>query len=191
VAKRDDADKRRIVIVGYADGAPAALLATSKTKEIDGLVTIGASAARGDEVLLAQQQRVLDALNLPPQERQARIDLQRRIHAAVTGEGGWEGIPPQVRRQADTPWFRSALQFDPSQVMPKIKKPLLIVHAEQDANVPAEEASRLAALANARKKMPPSDVVRVPAVTHTLAAAGEKSISARVVSAIADWVKKL
>jgi len=47
------------------------------------------------------------------------------------------------------------------------------------------------ALANARKKMPPSDVVRVPAVTHTLAAAGEKSISARVVSAIADWVKKL
>jgi uncharacterized protein len=190
-AKRDDADKRRIVLVGYADGAPSAMLAASKVKEIDGLVTIGASSARGADVLLAQQQHVLDALNLPPEERQARIDLQRRIHAAVIGEGSWDGIPAPVRRQADTPWFRSALLFDPSQVMPKIKKPLLIVHAEQDANVPADEASRLAALANARKKMPPSDVVRVPGITQALVAGGEKSISEKVVSAIAEWVKKL
>jgi len=191
VAKRDDADKRRIVIAGYADGVPAALLAASKTKEIDGLVTIGAAASRGAEATLEQQQRVLDGLNLPPEERQARIDLQRKIQAAVTGEGTWDGIPAPVRRQADTPMFRSMLLFDPALVMPKIKQPIMIVHAEQDANVPAAEAARLAALANARKKMPPSDVLRVPAVTHALAAAGEKSITDKVISAVADWVKKL
>jgi uncharacterized protein len=191
VAKRDDADKRRIVIVGYGDGAPSALLGASKTKEIDGLVTIGAAGTRGAEATLEQQQRVLDALNLPAQERQARIDLQRKIQAAVTGEGSWEGIPVPVRRQADTPWFRSMLLFDPSQVIAKIKQPIMIVHAEEDASVAPAEAARLAALANARKKMPASEVLRVPGVTHALTATGEKRISDKVISAIADWVKKL
>lgn len=190
-AKRHDADKNRIVVVGYADGAPAALLAASRTKEIDGVVTIGAAGSRGSDVILQQQQRVLDALNLPAEERQARIDLQRRIQAAVTGAGPWEGIPPAMRRQADTPWFRSVLQFDPAQVVPKIRQPILILQAEQDANVSADEAQRLAALANARKKAPPSEVVRIPGITQTLAAPREKNVSAAVASAIADWVKKL
>jgi fermentation-respiration switch protein FrsA (DUF1100 family) len=167
------------------------MLAASRVKEIDGLVTIDAAASPGAELLLAQQGRVLDALNLPAEERQKRIDLQQKIHAAVTTGGSWEGIPPVMRRQADTPWFRSVLQFDPAQVMAKIKQPILIVHAEMDANIPPDEADRLAALADARKKTPPAQVVRIPGITQSLAPPNEKQISATVVSTIAEWVKKL
>ena len=191
LAKRNDVDKKRIVVAGYGDGAAAAMIAASRHKEIDGVVTIGGAGTRGADLVLEQQQRVLDALKLPPEERQHRIELQKKIQAAVVSGTGWEGVPPQMRRQADTPWFRSVLAFDPAQVMTRVKQPILIVHGEADPNIPATEADRLLALAKERKKAAPPEILKVPGATNTLAAPGEKTINPAFVTAIADWVKKL
>ena len=191
LAKRNDVDKKRIVVAGYGDGAAAALIAASRHKEIDGVITIGAAGSRGADLILEQQRHVLDALKLPPDERQSRIDMQQKIQAAVISGRGWEGIPEAMRRQADTPWFKSVLTFDPAQIVPRVKQPILILHGELDPNIPPSEADRLAAIASARKKTAPPEVVKVPGVTHTLAAPGDKTVSAAVVSAIAEWLKKL
>jgi pimeloyl-ACP methyl ester carboxylesterase len=191
LGRRNDVDKRRIVVLGYGDGAAAALLASAREKDIDGVITVNAAGTRGAELILEQQRRVLDALQLTPEERQARIDLQRRIQAAATGAGSWEGVPPAMRRQADTPWFRSVLQFDPAQVVPKIRQPMLVLHAELDPSIPVSEADRLAALARARKKSPPTEFVRIPGVTQALAEPNDKNVSAKVAIAIAEWLKKL
>jgi len=191
VSKRDDVDRERIVVAGYGDGAAAALLAASRSKDIDGVATIDAAGTKGADLILEQQQRLLTGLNLAPEERQARIDLQKKIQAAVVGAGSWEGVPDAMRRQADTPWFRSVLQFDPSLVVPKIKQPMLIVHAELDTNVPPTEADRLAALAQARKKAGAVQTARIPGINHSLTEPNGKTISAKVGATIAEWVKKL
>lgn len=191
VSKRDDVDKERIVVAGYGDGAAAALLAASRSKDIDAVVTIDAAGTKGADLILEQQQRLLTGLNLTAEERQARIELQKKIQAAVVGAGSWEGVPDAMRRQADTPWFRSVLQFDPSLVVPKIKQPILILHAELDTNVPPTEADRLAELANARKKAGAVQTTRIPGVTQALTEPNAKTISAKVGSTIAEWVKKL
>ena len=191
VAKRDDVDKRHIVVAGYGDGAAAAMLAGSRGSEIDGIITIDGAGTRGADLILERQQRVLDGLNLPPAERQTRIELQQKIQAAVTGTGTWAGVPEAMRRQADTPWFRSVLLFDPAAVMPKIKLPILILHAEQNAVIPASEADRLGALAKARKKDPGTVITRIPGITQTLAAPDAKTVSPAVATAIAEWIKKL
>ena len=191
VSKKDGVDKERIVVAGYGDGAAAALLAASRSKDIDALVTIDAAGTKGADMILEQQQRLLTGLNLSAEERQARIDLQKKIQAAVVGGGSWEGVPDAMRRQADTPWFRSLLQFDPAQVVPKIRQPMLIVHAELDNNIPPTEADRLAELANARKKAGPVQTARIPGITQALTEPDAKSISAKVASTIAEWVKKL
>ena len=191
LTRRDDVDKKHIVVAGYGDGAAAALIAASRNKEIDGVITIDAAGSRGADLILEQQQRVLDALKLPADERQRRIDLQKKIQDAVIAGTGWEGVPDAMRRQAETPWFKSVLTFDPAQVVPRVKQPILILHAELDPNVPPGEADRLAALATARKKTAPPQVVKIPGVAHTLAAAGETQISPAVVMAIGEWLKKL
>jgi pimeloyl-ACP methyl ester carboxylesterase len=191
LAKRKDVDKKRIVVAGYGDGAATALIAAGRHKEIDGVITIGAAGSRGADLILEQQQQVLDALKLPPEERQRRIDLQKKIQAAVISGTGWDGIPQAMRRQADTPWFRSVLTFDPAQTMARVKQPILIMHGELDPNIPPTEADRLAALASARKKSAPPQVVKVPGVTNTLAAPGEKAIAPEVLRAIDEWLKKL
>jgi uncharacterized protein len=184
LSKRDDIDKQRIVLAGRGDGGAVALLAAARDKAIDGVVTLDAGGSPGSDLILAQQQRVLDGLKLAPADRQARIDLQKKIQAAVISGTGWQGVPEVMRRQADTPWFKSVLTFDPAQILPKVKQPLLIVHGDLDPNVPPAEADRLAELARARKKIPPAEVVHIADADHKLA-------SPRVAAAIAEWIKKL
>lgn len=184
LAKRDDVDKRRIVVAGRGDGGAVALIAASRDKAIDALVTLNAGGSAGSDLILAQQQRVLDGLKLPPADRQARIDLQKKIQAAVISGTGWQGVPDVMRKQADTPWFKSVLTYDPAQIVPKVKQPLLIVQGDLDLNVPPAEADRLAELARTRKKVLPPEVVHVPD-------ADQKLVSPKVAAAIAEWIKKL
>jgi len=191
LADRDDVDKRRIVIVGHMDGAPVALLAAAATKQIDGVVTIDAASTTGADLILLQQQEALDALKLTAEDRQARVELQKKIQAAVVGGGSWEGVPEAMRRQADTPWFKSVLTYDPAKVLPKTRQPMLVLHADLDETVPAGEADRLVALAKTRKKAGPAEVVHIAGVGHTLASPGSGEISAKVADAIAAWIKKL
>jgi pimeloyl-ACP methyl ester carboxylesterase len=191
LADRDDVDKRHIVVIGHLDGGPVALLAAAGNKEIDGVITIDAAGTNGAELILLQQQKLLDELHLSDADRQARIDLQKKIQAAVVNGTGWEGIPAAMRRQADTPWFKSVLTYDPAKVLPKTRQPILILHGDLDPTVPASEADRLAALARARKKAGPAEVVHLAGVGNTLAAAGSPQVSTKAIDAIVDWIRKL
>lgn len=191
LARRDDVDKRRLVIAGHLDGGPVALLAAAANDDIDGIVTIGAAGASGADLFLMQQQKLLDDLHLPAADRQARIDLQRKIQTAVVTGSGWDGVPPAMRKQADTPWFKSVLTFEPAAVMTKIKQPMLILHGDLDPNVPASEADKLGELAKARKKAPPTDVIHLTDLTHALAPAGATAVSPKAADAIVAWIKKL
>ena len=191
LAKRDDVDKRRIVVAGYGEGGSVALLAASRNKEIDGLVTLDAPGSPGADLILQQQERLLDRLELTPEERQKRVETQKKIIAAVQSGRGWDGIADTVRRQADTPLFKSVLSFDPAVVVAKLKQPILIVQGDLDARIPAAEADRLAEAAKARKKIAPPEVIHLPDVGQTLAPQGSKAITPRIAEAIAEWIKKI
>jgi dipeptidyl aminopeptidase/acylaminoacyl peptidase len=100
-------------------------------------------------------------------------------------------VPEPLRRQADTAWFKSVLTYNPALVLQKVRQPLLIVHGDLDANVPASEADLLGESAKARKKAAPATVVHVPDVNQTLADPNTRVISDKVVSAVVDWIKKV
>jgi uncharacterized protein len=201
LSRRDDVAERRLTVVGYGDGGPIALQAAAREKKVASLVLIAAAGVRGADLVLEQQQRELERLKLPEAERAARIDLQKRIHAAVIEGQGWDALPAEVRRPADTPWFRSVLLFDPAEVMPRVKQPMLIVHGELDTEIPPPHADKLGELARNRKKdAGPADVVRVPGVNHLLVRATtgdaqeypvlpEKSVSPEIAAAIVRWLK--
>lgn len=191
LAGRDDVDKHKVVIVGHMDGGPVALIAAAAMKDIDGIVTIGAAGKSGADLILLQQQKLLDEMKLSEADRQARIDLQKKIQIAVVNGTGWEGIPEPMRRQADTPWFRSVLTYEPAAVLAKTRQPMLVLHGDLDPNVPPGEADHLGELAKGRKKAGPTAVVHIADVGRTLAPAGSDQISPRAVDAIAQWIQKL
>ena len=199
--KRPDVDSKRIAVVGHGEGGWIALLAASRDKNIDAVVTVDAPASTGAELVLEQQQHALDVANATPAERDAKVALQKKIEAAVMSGKGWDGVPPEMRRQADTPWFQSLLLFNPAKVIEKVRQPLLVVHAELDMQVPVAHADRLVGLARKESRTKSVDEVIVRGVNHLLVPAktGEvseyatltdRTISADATTAIAAWLKK-
>ena len=202
--KRKDVDPDRIVLFGHSEGGLIALQAASRDEDLAGVIMAAAPSGTGGELILEQQQYLLGKMNLPDAERATRIDLQKRIQAAVLGQGTWDDIPDPLKRQANTPWFQSFLTFTPATVLPKVKQPLLILQGTIDRQVPAHHAERLAELARARKKVPADAVqlVTLDGVNHLLVAAktGEldeypslsgKALDARVATATIDWLAKV
>jgi pimeloyl-ACP methyl ester carboxylesterase len=200
--KRDDVDDRRITVGGYSEGGVIGMIAASKEKKIRSLVLMNTVGTTGADLVLEQQQRALDRLKLTDAEKAQKVDLQKQIQAAVVSGQGWESLPEDIRKQAESPWFRSVLMFDPAPVMKDVKQPILIVQGDLDAQVPPHHADKLAELARARKKDAGAvEVVHLPGLNHLLvpATTGEveeypqlpdKAISPNVATTIAEWLKK-
>ncbi|MEP6914034.1 MAG: alpha/beta fold hydrolase [Acidobacteriota bacterium] len=201
LAKREDIESAHISVAGHSEGGAVAMLAAAREKKIASLVLVAAPGSSGADLVLEQQRHMLDIMKVSDEERQLKIALQKKIQAAAISDKGWEALPPDLRAQADSPWFRSLLIFDPAKVMPKIKQPILIVQGDLDRQVPAEQADTLAQLARARKKAGAVELLHLPGINHLLvpATTGEvseydglvdKTVTPTVAKAIVDWLRK-
>jgi pimeloyl-ACP methyl ester carboxylesterase len=198
---RRDVDPDRIALIGHGDGAWIALLTAARERDVAAVVTFSGPATPGTELNLEQQQLALDRSTLTPAERDARIALQKQIQSAVLTGKGWDTVPPELRRQADTPWFQSFLAFEPAEVIEDVRAPLLLVHPALDREVPAAHVERLAELAKTESDSKAVEVVVVRGVNHLLlpATTGEvveygtltdRAVSTDVTAAVTGWLTK-
>jgi pimeloyl-ACP methyl ester carboxylesterase len=202
LAKRDDVDQRRISLIGHSEGGMIAMLAAAREKKIGSLVLMGTSGTTGADLVLEQQRRELDRLKLSDTEKADKIALQKQIQAAVIQGTGWDSLSPEVRKQAESPWFRSLLMFDPAETMERIKQPVLVLQGALDTQVEPHHAEKLAALGRARKKdAGPIEIVHFPGLNHLFVPATtgsvdeyptlkEKTISPEVATTVSSWLKK-
>ena len=200
LSDRKDVDPKRIAVLGYGDGGAVAMLAAAREKRIASLVLVATIGTTGAELNMEQVKRALDRSNRAETDKQATLERQKKIQQAVITGTGWDELAA-YRRQADTPWFQSFLAFDPAKVMKDVRQPVLIVHGELDTEVAPVHAERLQMLANQRKKVPPTEVIKVPRVNHLLATATtgeaeeypslpEKRISPDISGPIVRWLQK-
>jgi pimeloyl-ACP methyl ester carboxylesterase len=198
---RDDIDGGRISILGYGDNGAIALAAARRTDRIAAVVLVNAPGRLGREVALEQQALALAGPQISETERANRLALQARVLDAVVTGRGWEQISTDVREQADTPWFRSWLLFDPADTIRRMNQPLLIVHGALDTEVPAAHATELEAHGKARRNRPAThtQATMLPGVNHlmTRATTGStaeystldpRTIAPEVSSAVASWL---
>jgi pimeloyl-ACP methyl ester carboxylesterase len=201
VSDRKDVDSRRIAVLGHAEGAWMAMLAAARERRIAALVSIDAPSTTGADLALEQQQHALDRLKASPADRAQKIELQKKIQAAVLSGKGWEGVPPELRKQVDTPWTQSVLSFDPASVIEDVRQPVLFVHAELDRQIPVSHVERLVDLARKESKSKSVEVVTIRGVNHLLvpAVTGESdeyaslsdlNVSKDVTAAIDAWLTR-
>lgn len=195
---RQDVDDHRVVVIGRGTAGFIALQAAAQEHDIHGVVLIGTPSVSGADLVLEQQQRALEASTLTQDQQAERIALQRRIQAAVLGEGDWEGISAEVRRQADTAWFRSFLEFDPAEMLQHVRQAILIVQPQLDRQVPASHADRLAELADSRRRHEGVEVVRVEEIDERLIVPSDEpnadpataTLAPALVDAIVEWLAR-
>jgi dienelactone hydrolase len=199
LSDRQDVDPKRIAVVGHGEGAMVALLAASRDRRFSAVVSIAGPSTTGADQFIEQQQLALDASALPQAERDKRLALQRQVQQAVLTGKGWEGVPANVRRDADTPWFQSLLTYDPVKVIDNVRQPLLIVHGEIDREIPVAHADKLATVAREKGKSKSVDIVIVRGVNHLLVPAvtgstseygtlTDRTVSKDVTKAVTDWL---
>jgi uncharacterized protein len=196
---RRDVDRNRIAVVGHSEGAALAMIAADRDRRISRVVLVAGPGTTGAELILEQQRYVLDTMKVSEEERREKIDLQQRIQKAVVS-GDWEGIPEEMREQADSPWFRSLLLFDPAEAMARLRQPVLILQPELDRQVPVRHGERLAELGKARRRKVATEFTVIPGINHLLVPAktgdvseygalAEKQVSPAVVERIAEFLK--
>lgn len=199
--RRPEVDRTRLAVVGHSEGAAVAMLLAASEKRVRAAVLVAGPGTTGAELILEQQRHALDLMKASDAERAEKIDLQQRIHTAVLKGTGWEGIPDEMRRVADSQWFQSLLSFDPAKAMTRVEQPLLVVQGELDTQVPAHHGDKLLAMARARKKKADAQLLRLPGINHLLvpATTGEVSeypslsgreVAPAVTSGISDWLSK-
>ncbi len=190
--ERKDVDDKRIAIVGHGEGGWAALQAAAGFGNVRAVVTMAAAGTTGSEVVTEQQRLALDRSTLSQSERETALDVQQKILQAVIEGASWEGIPPDMRRRADTALYRSFLLFDPAVPLKRLDQPLLVLHGEADAMVPPEHADRVVALATARKRKAPVDVQKIAGVDHELInrPAEPNEVSTTLADTVAAWLQK-
>jgi uncharacterized protein len=200
--KRKDIDPKRIALIGHSEGAAVALLAARRAGSVRAVAMIAGIGTTGAQLNLEQQQYAFRSGKIPEAERAAKVELQKKVQAAVLTGKGWEDVPADIRKQAESPWFASFLAFDPAPIVAKLDQPLFVIQGALDTQVPPHHAEKLGALANARKKAPKTDVVVLPGINHLLVPAKtgdvseygslpDRTISPDVAAKIAAWLKAL
>jgi pimeloyl-ACP methyl ester carboxylesterase len=201
LADRKDVDPKRIAVVGHSEGGLVALMAAAKDKKIAAVALISTPGMTGAELVLAQQKRLLERTSMTPEEKQAKVDEQKKIHEAVITGKGLELLPPNVRRSVDNPEFQGVLMSDPTKLMAQVRQPLLIVQGGLDTQVEPQNADLLEGLARKRKNAPAVETVKVPTINHLLvpATTGEvseyadlkdKNVSKAVTEPLVTWLNK-
>jgi pimeloyl-ACP methyl ester carboxylesterase len=200
--QRKDVDKKRIGLVGHSEGAWVAMTAAARDKRVAAVALVAGVGIAGSDLVLEQQRHVLERAKMPQAEQEAKIAMQKQINAAVLKGSGWDDVPLELRRVADSPWFQSLLAYDPARVMKDMRQPVLIVQGELDKQVRPYHADRLADLARARKRKVAVDVTQIPGVNHLLVPAktGEideygllagSQVSPAVTTAITTWMARI
>ncbi len=205
VRQRRGIDKDRVALVGHSEGGAVAMLLAGRAR--GDIRAIGLLAAPGDTgrgITLAQQQHALNRANESEDSKREKVALQNRLMDAVMTGKGWETVPPELRRQADTLWFRSWLSYNPADTMRRTNQPIFIIQGTLDTQIPPAQADALEKMGQARKGEASRTVrkVLVPGVNHLLvpAATGEvdeygslpdKNVSPAITDPLIAWLQEV
>jgi pimeloyl-ACP methyl ester carboxylesterase len=163
---RPEIDRVRVGLLGHSEGGIVAPLAASMSRDVAFVVMLAAPTVRGDTLMLVQGELIGRVMGQPEAMRARNADVQRMMfHLALTGEGRAQteqkvrevtrqaigapaegGSPEQeamveqnVRAQmalADSPWFRTFVEYDPGPALARVTCPVLAVFGENDLQVP-------------------------------------------------------
>lgn len=187
-----------IVLIGHSDGAHVALDLAAEDTSVRRLVLLAAPSRAGRELARAQRRAWLDHRADARVESGPPLATMTRREAALAEAALAEAESATERLASLDPWMRDWLEHDPRVDMRVHGADVLLVHGEQDQQVPVAQAEELAALLRTRGTGA-VQLQRVPGVNHLLLAdslgdpqgygrLSSRTLPASVRDSIVHWV---
>ncbi|MDI2587470.1 alpha/beta hydrolase [Psychrobacillus sp. NEAU-3TGS] len=152
---KNDARFSKIGIIGHSEGSLIGMVASQKA-DVDAFISIAGAGRPIDKVLLEQLQAQLPANLL--QESTKTLEKLKQGEQVKT-------VSPELQsvfRSSVQPYMISWLQYDPTEQLQKLNKPILLVNGTLDIQVPVKDAELL----HEAKKG--SDLLIVDKMNHVL-----------------------
>lgn len=136
---RPEIDGTRIALIGHSEGALIAPMIAATDSGVAALVLMAGTATRGDSVLREQMEDLLarDTAMSSEQRSEAREQQRDLLRKLAAGES--------VPGLSGAAWLREFIAYDPLSVITDVRQPALILQGENDRQVMAHHARKLAA----------------------------------------------
>ena len=204
---RKEIDPKRIGLVGHSEGGLIAPLLATRSKDVAFLVLLAGPGLPGDEILNLQQEALMRAMGIAPEQVVTVGALQRKITAAAKASKDEAELRAKLREifgqdlpQVDaspmlSPWYRWFLSYDPRPALRKVAVPMLVLNGGKDVQITKEN------LAAIREAAPKATVVEFPGLNHLFQTATtgsvteygtiEETMAPEVLKTIGDWIAKV
>ena len=136
----------KVGVLGHSEGGTIALMLAAEGKA-DFIVSLAGMAISGKETLVMQNRQAMSAIGLPKETVDTYCNsISKALDEIASGKKASEinidGMPEALKpitikslQQADTPYIRHFLNVDVSELLSKIKCPVLALNGTKDTQV--------------------------------------------------------
>lgn len=157
---RTEIDSKKIGLIGHSEGGIIAPLVAAKRSDVHFIVMLAGPGIPGNELLLLQKAKIESQMGLSAaaveesgnlikgvyeiilasstQEAELRKNVSSYFQSKVGGQMP-ESQMNTIVNQLTSPWFIGLLKYNPSQVLSKVKCPVLALNGGKDVQVLAME----------------------------------------------------
>lgn len=157
---RTEIDSKKIGLIGHSEGGIIAPLVAAKRSDVHFIVMLAGPGIPGNELLLLQKAKIESQMGLSAaaveesgnlikgayeiilasstQETELRKNVNSYFQSKV-GDQMPESQMNTIVNQLTSPWFIGLLKYNPSQVLSKVKCPVLALNGGKDVQVLAME----------------------------------------------------
>jgi len=156
---RNDLAGVKIGLMGHSEGGIIAPIVASKRNDISFIVLLAAPGIKGSEIIVSQQGLIGKASGVSDAEIDKYSIITRNLYSIVDKErnnpglkkllisdfiksnAGTEVPESQINQQVNaitTPWMLTFLNYDPADVLTRIKIPIIAINGTKDLQVPYE-----------------------------------------------------
>lgn len=149
-------DVKRVGLIGHSEGGSVAPLVASESGDISFIILMAGPGVSGRDIILAQQELIALASGVPKEEVKRSVEINSLILSKITDDKdsgliekelydlyknkiGTEISDSEIKRQiaqVTSPWMRFFLNHNPSDVLKKVKCPVLAINGTKDLQVP-------------------------------------------------------
>ena len=165
---RKEIDKKKIGLIGHSEGGMIAPMVAIKSKDVDFIILLAGTGLRGDQLLVLQQKLIAHVSGNTEAEISVQQQMSSQIFELIVNseedqileaeisdlltksmeKDSTSVIPKGMSKeqaiavytnQYTTPWMRYFLKYDPTEILKKVKCPVLVLNGEKDLQVPPKE----------------------------------------------------